>query len=279
MKTVILLGDGRKPRVRAALDDLEPWLAARAHVVRVDLAVEGDVEAGAADFAVSFGGDGTILGAARVLSRQGIPILGVNLGKFGFLAETTLAGARDAIKATLDGRSQVVERLMLSCVVSQEGRVVQETLGLNDAVLSRGALSRLISIRLNIDGEDVTTYRADGLIVSTPVGSTAHSLAAGGPILEPGVQALVLSPICPHTLSNRPLVVPRRSVIRLSVEEGAMNPSVTVDGQLYFMIGPEHTVTVRAADEPFRLVRVGGRSFYETLRTKLGWGGHPNYAG
>jgi NAD+ kinase len=166
---------------------------------------------------------------------------------------------------------------MIECAVREGDRTLHETLGLNDAVVCRGALSRLISIRLRINGEDVTTYRADGLIVSTPVGSTAHNLAAGGPIVEPSLRALIVAPICPHTLSNRPIVVGPDSSLELLCADPELEHALTVDGQVCWPLAERQSVVVRAARERLQLIRVSGRSFYETLRGKLGWGGQVNY--
>lgn len=277
MKRVIILGNQRKDKIREVLSDIEPWLRERAQVTVVDMGTETDLADVDADLAVVFGGDGAILWAARRLGARRIPIMGVNLGKFGFLAETSVSGAREGLQTALEGRGRIVDRMMLRCAVVRDGEVVHEVLGLNDAVISRGALSRLISVQTLINDEEMTTYRADGLIVSTPIGSTAHSLAAGGPIVEPEMHAFIISPICPHTLTNRPIVVSPRSTITLIAESSHLPPTVTVDGQIYYELPPDHHVVITAADISLKLLRVHERSFYETLRSKLGWGGHPNY--
>jgi len=279
MKKVIILGDQRKERVREAYGKLQPWLKERAEISLVDLAMEADLESIEADFAVVLGGDGAILWAARRLGLAKVPILGINSGKLGFLTETNLEGARSILKDAIEGKLEQVERMMLECSVLQNDEVLHSYLGLNDAVISRGALSRIISVTLTVDGEFLTVCRADGVIISTPVGSTAHNLAAGGPIVSPELSALIISPICPHTLSNRPIVVPPGSRIGVSVDSDLPVPSLTVDGQVYYELKPNHFVEVRAADVRLRLLKSRNSSFYETLRHKLGWGGHPNYAG
>ena len=230
MKRVMILGDQRKERVRDVFADLEPWLRKRADILLVDLGMEADLQETQADLAVVLGGDGAILWAARRLGHRQVPILGVNLGKFGFLAESTVATSREDLLMALEDRAPLMDRMMLECTINVNGEQRWHSFGLNDAVISRGALSRLISVTLSIDDEEITTYRADGLIIATPVGSTAHSLAAGGPIVEPEMRAFVVSPICPHTLSNRPLVVSPRSVITLSAASTHLAPTFTGDG-------------------------------------------------
>ena len=167
--------------------------------------------------------------------------------------------------------------MMLSCVLERDGREVLSTVALNEAALSRTALSRIITIDLHVDGELVTTYRADGLIVATPVGSTAHSLAAGGPIVHPEVDAIVVTPICPHTLSNRPLVLPGSLCVTLEAKQWAERPALTVDGQVNRELDQGDLVRVRRAEQPLKLVQTGRNVFFETLRTKLDWRGQPRY--
>ena len=204
-------------------------------------------------------------------------MLGVNAGRFGFLTETTLTNLDVTLENVLAGPLQIVERMMLRCELLREDEVILDSLGLNDAVVSRTALSRLITLDMDVDDERVTTYRADGIIVATPVGSTAHSLAAGGPILCPEMQALIVSPICPHTLSNRPLVLDADRCIVLTSHGGAEAPSLTVDGQVCRPVRSGDRVRITRAADPLLLVTTGRRSFFEILRTKLDWGGQPRY--
>ncbi len=277
MKNVVLVGNQAKESVHRAAERLEPWLARRAKV-RVDLDLDADLAADGADFAVVLGGDGTVLKASRKLAPQGIPLVGINVGTFGFLTEGPAEQAEAILEDVLAGRFTVADRMMLSCVVDRAGRKVMDTLGLNDAVLTRTALSRTIVIDFCVNDEPVTTYRADGLIVATPVGSTAHSLASGGPIVLHDLSALIVTPICPYTLSNRPLVLPSDWTISLSARDWAEPPGVTVDGQVMVELAEGDIVRVRKAPVVLKLVQTGRNSFFETLRNKLDWRGEPPYA-
>lgn len=275
MKNVLVLGNKAKAAALTACRELEPWLAERAEVT-VDFEMDAPLD-GRFDFAVVLGGDGSVLAAARHLAPAGVPLVGVNVGKFGFLTETTLENLHDVLELVLAGECSISERMMIRCVLERDGEEMLSAIGLNDAVLSRGALSRLITLDLEVDGEKVTTYRSDGIIVATPVGSTAHSLAAGGPLLCPDLQALIITPICPHTLSNRPLVLPGCSNLTLTVHGGAEAPALTVDGQVNQELLPGDRVHVRCADQPLRLITTGRHTFFDTLRNKLDWRGQPRY--
>jgi len=276
MKKVLILGNKQKPGVLKALEIIEPWLAGRAEV-RVDLDMEEPVEPGQVDFAVVLGGDGSMLRAARRVGCRGVPLLGINVGKFGFLTEGSVEEYEELLSRALDGRCESSDRMMLHCELERDGQVVLETVGLNDAVISRTALSRAITVDLRVDGAPVTTYRADGLIVATPVGSTAHSLAAGGPIISPHMEALLVTPICPHTLSNRPLVLPADLVLTIGAREAAEPPALTVDGQVSAAVLEGDVVRVGKADAPLQLLKAGRPDFFETLRNKLDWRGQPRY--
>jgi NAD+ kinase len=277
MKRLLILGSEEKAHVREAIDGIEPWLSQRAEVT-VDLGMKKAVGAEQYDLAVVFGGDGSVLRAARVMGRNQLPILGVNTGKFGFLTETTLEEAREVIEGVLGGNHRVSERMMLRCRLHRDGKCLVDSIAVNDSVLSRTAFSRLITVDLLVDGELVTTYRADGLIVSSPVGSTAHSLSAGGPIIYPEVKAFVVAPICPHTLTNRPLVLPSQVNIEIGVKEFAEQPALTIDGQLNRRLEASDRVEVEQAEECLKLIRTDRKSFFETLQNKLDWRGQPRYA-
>jgi NAD+ kinase len=279
MKKVIVLANGTKAHVRKAVDEVVPWLREKAQLVVVDLEEKVDVEQVSADLVIIFGGDGAILSAARRLGKNQIPAVGVNLGKFGFLAEFSVSELRQSLGRILAGDYHISSRMMLQCRVQRNAQVIQDSLALNDAVLSRGSLSRLIAIQLSIDSEPVTTYYGDGLIVSTPVGSTAHSLAAGGPILTHDMEALIITPICPHTLTNRPIVVAHSKQVEMEVVSESHGVALTVDGQLYTALKPGDRVHVQRSDLKFQLVQTQERTFFQTLREKLQWGGHPKYAG
>ena len=276
MKRVVIFANRNKEDVLEAVGEAEAWLKGRAEVV-VDHDVESDAEGVSGDFVAVFGGDGTVLQAARKFGRNGLPIIGINVGKFGFLTDATVGEARDVLADVLDGRFELRERMMLRCRLERGGRCMQDWLGLNDAVMSRTSLSRLITIDFLVDDKPVTTYRADGLIISTPVGSTAHSLAASGPILHPSMEAFVVTPICPHTLSNRPIVLPPESILEMRPRDYAENPALTVDGQLYSPLEEGDTVRIRRAEERLKLIHTGRRTFFETLSNKLDWSGQAPY--
>ena len=273
MKRVILTGNGSKPQIAAAVSELLPWIRERADVAVIDLAMDRDLSAVAADLAVVLGGDGAILSAARRLGCNQVPVVGVNLGKLGFLAELTPAQFREHFGAILNGQYRASPRMMLACALHRGGQRVAEHLALNDVVVSRGALSRLITFDLLVDGRHTTTYNGDGVVVSTPTGSTAHSLSAGGPVLDPRLEAMVITPLCPHTLTNRPVVLPASQEIELRAAVTPVDVGLTVDGQVYEEMFQGDRVVVRRAAATVQLVDLGLRTYYDTLREKLQWGG------
>jgi NAD+ kinase len=277
VKRILLTGDGRKPAIAAAVSELLPLLRERAEVVAVDLAMDRDLGAVDADLAVILGGDGAILSTARRLGRRQVPAIGINLGKFGFLAEVSPEEFREHFDDVLADRYRVSARMMLACRLLRGEQTRGEYLVLNDAVVSRGALSRLVTIGLLVDGQRVTTYNGDGVIVSSPTGSTAHSLSAGGPVLEPRVEAMVVTPICPHTLTNRPLVLSGTTTIELRAEWTPVDVGLTLDGQVYEELAEGDRVVIQRAPQAFQLIDLELRSYYDTLREKLNWGGSTNY--
>ena len=230
-----------------------------------------------ADMLVVFGGDGTILHAARQAAPEGIPILGVNLGGFGFLAEVQDRAVDDALLRVLAGDYRVDERMMLQgqvCRGSGAGeRVVREVLALNDVVVTKSGYARLLRIRTDINEDHLATHLADGLIVATPTGSTAYSLSAGGPILYPDLEAIVLTPICAHTLNARAVVLSADEAITIRVEPTGAPSVLTVDGQEGAPLEPDDVVRVARAPCRTRLVRLGRTGFSGLLRAKLSWGG------
>jgi len=275
---VLILADFKKPHVRETATLAERCLKGRAHLSRKDLTRRVENERVAATFGLVLGGDGAILAAARRVARAGVPLLGVNLGKLGFLAEIGPDALAPTLAALLRRLPKPVERMMLQAEVRRNGRLVRRCSAVNDVVVSREAWSRLIEMTLFIDGEKVNTFAADGLICSTPVGSTAHSLAAGGPIISPEADAIVVSPICPHTLSNRPLVVDASSRVALDVSSRSVAFAMTVDGQVLVKLRNGDRIRVRRNPWPLRLLKVSGRSFFQTLRTKLAWEGSVKHA-
>lgn len=274
---VILSGNGAKPQVAAVVAELLPWLRERVGLVAIDLGMETDLSGVEADLAVILGGDGAILSTARRLGDNQVPAIGVNLGKFGFLAEVLPEEFRERFDDILAGRFSISPRMMLRCVLHRGEETVAERLALNDVVVSRGALSRLVSFGLVVDGKRATTYNGDGVIVSTPTGSTAHSLSAGGPVVDPGLEAMVVTPICPHTLTNRPVVLPAGVAIELLAESTPVDVGLTTDGQVYDAIEPGDRIVIRRAAKAFQLIDLGLRTYYDTLREKLDWGGSTPY--
>jgi len=224
------------------------------------------------DALVVLGGDGTLLAASQVVDRP-LPILGVNFGSLGFLTEVTLAELYPTLESVLDGRYAYEERGMLRAVVRRDGQPDRSGDVLNDVVVTKAALSRIIELDVSVDGAFVSTFRADGLIVSSPTGSTAYNLAAGGPILHPALPAIVLTPICPHMLTNRPLVVSDGSSIQVRLRSASdAEVHLTLDGQRGFPLSRQDSVTVTRSPRTLRLVTAPGRDYFTVLRTKLKWG-------
>ena len=224
---------------------------------------------------IVFGGDGTILRAARAAAPQGIPILGVNLGGFGFLAEVAGREVPGALHRLLEGDYQVDERMMLRAVIARNGGTAREFLALNDVVVTKSGYARLLKLHTFVSGEHLATYMADGLIVATPTGSTAYSLSAGGPIVHPGVDGIVLTPIAAHTLNARAVVVSNRDAIAIRVDRvgtSSSPPILTIDGQEGFPLDPDDEVRVGESPHRARLIRLGRSGFYNLLRAKLMWG-------
>lgn len=229
------------------------------------------------DLIVVLGGDGTLLGMADRIADAGlsVPIIGVNFGGLGFLTEITLPELYGSLEAALAGTASLEERMMLRSVVRRGTEVKADRVVLNDVVVTKGALARIIDLSVWVGDQFVTRFKSDGLIVSSPTGSTAYNLAAGGPIVHPHVDAMVITPIAPHTLTNRPLVVPAGSDIRIQPSaNGAEAPEIfaSFDGQFSLPLGAEDVVTVARAARPLRLVRAATRSYFEVLREKLKWG-------
>jgi NAD+ kinase len=280
-----------KSNLRAAtthLVEIGEWLQARgltpvfetataALMAPGDRRVVADKAALAADvdMVVVLGGDGTLLGMADCIGEtgSGIPILGVNFGSLGFLTEVTLPELYRSLDAALTGRARVEERLMLRATTVRGGSPFAHSIALNDAVITKTARSRMIDLSVYVGEEFVTRVKADGLIIATPTGSTAYNLAAGGPIVQPSVDALLLTPIAPHTLTNRPIVIPSTSPVRVQPNmEERDEVFLTFDGQQGFQLLAGDEVTVRRADRPLRLIKPSSRSYFEVLRTKLKWG-------
>lgn len=230
------------------------------------------------DLAVVLGGDGAILRACRQMGKDQIPIVGVNLGRLGFLADLSPQEFQVCLPNLIAGEYRVVEHLMYRCVLKRKGTKDQIWLGLNEVTVLAGASMKMIDVNLSIDGELVTTYSGDGVIVSTPVGSTAHSLSAGGPILRQDLQAFVITPICPHALTMRPVVDSAQRRYSLQVPSIPAGVNLVMDGQIHIPLQSGDIIEVtNAAPIQFQRVQVPGHSYYGTLHRKLNWGGQPNY--
>ncbi len=282
MKRVGIIVKSESAEAQALLKDLLPWMRSRGKDPLLDAptaALVGETTsypkkdlATLADMLLVLGGDGTMLAAARLVEDRPIPILGVNAGGLGFLTAVTRDEAVTALERVFANSFSEEERLMLRARIVRHGEQVVAGSVLNDVVLSKGALPHMIQMEISINGQFVTGLRGDGLIISTPTGSTAYSMAAGGPILNPSVHALIITPISPHTLSNRPIVVPQDGqvkVVLVSKDEGA---TATLDGQVGIALRPRDTVEVRASENKIRLIRFPDRSYYDMLRMKLKWG-------
>ena len=271
---VLLLGSGGRDNVLAAAESLRPLIDKHVEVVLADFFFREELAGTIADFAIVLGGDGSILRAALQMRDNQIPILGVNLGKLGFLAGTGPDELERVLPEVTAGEVRIVEHLMFRCSVWRDGQVAAETLGLNEMAIFAGPPFSMLNADLYVDAELATTYACDGLIVSTPVGSTAHSLSAGGPILQKTLAAFVICPICPHTLTVRPVVDTADRVYEVVVPLPNEGTTVVVDGRPLWKLSASDRVRVERADPTFKLLECRGQSYYRTLRDKLGWAGN-----
>jgi NAD+ kinase len=270
-----------KTEAGALLEDLVPWLVAQGHVPVVTTEdqitppgceVVPEISMGdAVDLAVALGGDGTMLRAARLVSDQGKPVLGINLGQLGFLAGFAPNEAQEALAAALAGKLLTTKRMRLAVAFKRPNADPVVRYALNDAVLHQGAMARLVEIDAFVDGEFIASYRADGLIVSTPTGSTAYNMAAGGPIVVPGQDAMTLTPICAHALTNRPLVFGAGATIRLQLGADVRGVLITVDAQWGHSFLPGDIVEMTTAAKPLVMFK-SKQSFFDVMRDKLHWG-------
>jgi NAD+ kinase len=280
IRTVGLVAKYHEPKAAQMVRWLIPWLRKRGMKVCVET---GLLRRGArsctkkemaaeADLIISLGGDGTLLNIAPLVIRPEVPILGVNLGGLGFITEVAVGELESVLRKTLDGDYEVEKRMTLEVrVISKKGRTRKFRI-LNDAVIAKGARSRIIDLETYVGEDYLCTYRADGLIISTPTGSTAYSLAAAGPILEPTLGAIVLAPICPHTLTNRPIVVPSNAAIRVTLRSFGDTVFFSPDGQKGVRLNNGDKLEARDYGMPVSLIKLPSRSYYEILREKLKWG-------
>jgi NAD+ kinase len=282
LKKIGLILKKQDSRVQSIVDDIIPWLRSRGVEVLLDqhssthcpertcIAPPEELVRQVEMVAV-FGGDGTLLYAARLIGTSGVPIMGINLGSLGFLTEVKLEKMHEAFEGLISGQYQLEERVLLDVEVLRDGSVAGRYLALNDAVINKNALARIIDIEVSVNSQPVLLTRADGLIISTPTGSTAYSLAAGGPILYPKLDAFIIAPICPHTLTNRPLVIPDGESVGVWLRRGS-EVMLTVDGQVGMPLQPQDCLRIRRAQSTLKLALPFGNHFFELLREKLRWG-------
>ncbi len=273
----------QKPDAIAVVGELVEWCAQRNIELRATpevatqlrctpMQMEAGELAEAIDLLVVLGGDGTMLGASRLIGTRRIPVLGINFGYLGYLTEFTLEEMFAALEEIRAGNFLLEGRMLFDVSVIRDGKVVEVQRALNDAVINQGALAKMIELECYVNGDFVNRFRADGMIVSTPTGSTAYSLSAGGPIVFPSMSAIILTPICPHMLSNRPVVVPGEATVELTFRKADDGAMLTIDGQHGVALTPADRVRLQRSATSFEIVRPRQRNYFEVLRTKLKWG-------
>ncbi len=271
---VLLLGSGNRPHVLEEVARLRPVIDMHVDVAVADFQFQEDLSSIDADFAIVLGGDGAILRSARQMGSRQLPVLGVNLGKLGFLASIGPGELVQVLPEVAGGKCRIVEHLMFHSSVLRGEAVIAEQLGLNETVITAGPPYAMLTIDLYVDSKLATTYACDGLIISTPVGSTAYNLSAGGPILRQTLSAFAITPISPHTLTVRPVVDTADRVYEMAVPEPNEGTTVLVDGRRLAVLTGEDRVRVVRAEPRFSLIEVRGHNYYQTLRDKLGWAGN-----
>lgn len=280
MKKIGIIAKRGEPEAIKAVKDLLRWMKGNSFKFFIESEVAKALKIrgysrkeipSISDIIIVFGGDGTLLSVARLVGKLGVPILGVNLGGLGFITEISRDDIRKEINKVFSGNCSFEERIMLLADVYRKGRKIVRQNALNDVVLNKSALSRMFEFDISINDQYVSTFRADGLIVSTPTGSTAHSLSAGGPILYPTLESFLMTPICPHTLTSRPIVLPDTFVLEATVKSGD-NIYLTLDGQVGFPLKVRDRIRIRKADYKTKFLVLHDRDYFQILRTKLKWG-------
>jgi NAD+ kinase len=271
------------PAAQKAVIKLAAWLEARGKKIFIDnrtataIKMKGyepsEIPA-LVEMMIVLGGDGTLLSSARFAAhaRANVPIFGVNLGSLGFMAELSLDEMYGNLEKAIAGKLETEDRMMLTARVMRKGRRIAEYRLLNDAVINKGTLARMMDLRVSVNGGHLTTLRADGLIVATPTGSTAYSLSAGGPIVHPTIRCFLLTPICPHTLSDRPIALPDTVVVTACLTSPSKDVSLTLDGQTGCSLMPNDIVEIKKSRYAMKLIKHPTKSYYDILRTKLKWG-------
>ncbi|WP_197525056.1 NAD(+)/NADH kinase [Botrimarina hoheduenensis] len=275
MPRVILMYDGDRPALRERAEALRPTIEQVLPIAAIESNLEPPFEPRDAEIAIALGGDGTVLRSARLMGHDQLPLVGVNLGKLGFLAGINPEDLGTALPEIAARRFRLVDHLMIACSHVRSGKVLSTRLGLNEAAILAGEPFTMIEVDLRVDGDLAATYSSDGMLISTPVGSTAHNLATGGPILRKDLHALVVSAINPHTLTVRPVVDSADRVYELNVPQPNPGTRLMVDGQVVGALEPGDTVRVEKSPAVFQTVEVAGQTYYRTLRGKLGWGRRP----
>lgn len=281
MKRIGIICKAGRPEPLEILKELIPWLANKGIETILDTETASGINVNGypraempnkAEMMIVLGGDGTMLNVARLVSEKEIPILGINLGGLGFITEVQREDIYDGIEKTLEGKALIEERIMLTSHIHRHGEKIAEYTVLNDVVINKGALARIIDLETFINKSYVTTFKSDGLIVSTPTGSTAYSLSAGGPVLYPTLDCILLTPICPHTLTNRPIVLPDDVLIEIKLKSMSEDVFLTLDGQVGFSLKIDDIIEIRRSPYKTRLLIPFERDFFQILRTKLKWG-------
>lgn len=283
MKSVAIILNPEKEEAVKLACTIVPWL----HERGVSVVAERDAatamsspslsrdeeQLAKADFALVMGGDGTLLRASRMMAPAGVPMLAVRFGKFGFIMDTEPDAVFDALKSVLEGKYQADERMMISATVNRAGKRTHTAPALNDIVIAKGPLARMLRLRTHVSGQYISTYSADGLIIATPTGSTAYSLSAGGPLVTPDLKTIIITPICPHTLNARSLIISSKETVEIDVEsDPGDDVMLTVDGQLGIPLEPGDRVSIHESKSRACLISAGGPTFYGKLQSRLRWG-------
>ena len=267
VRTAVIMTKPNQPQAAKVAEGILAWFKDRKIEASADPAI-----AGRADLAVVVGGDGTLLTAARMLGDRQIPVLAVNHGSLGFLTAVTLDELYPALERVMAGEFVSDFRMMMEVSVIRGAELVTRYRALNDAVINKGTLARIIELEARVDGQHVSSFRSDGLIIATPTGSTAYNLSAGGPIIFPSMEAMVVTPICSHTLTNRPLVLPPGVKIEVTLRSAQDEVYVTVDGQVGLPIHVDDRLRIEKSDVEVQLVAPAGKNYFDVLRGKLKWG-------
>ena len=275
---LVLFGDGRKDNVEQCIDRFLAFVGDRCETaVRCGIEDCQQDLLETADFAVVFGGDGTIISSAKQLSQSRVPVIGVNLGKLGFLAEFSIDELEQSFDDIIAGKTSIEHRMMLCCNLYHDEKLTFTSKAVNDVFITAGPPYRMIELGLSVDRQPLASCVSDGLIVSTPTGSTAYNLSAGGPILSAKLQAMVITPICPHSLSFRPIVISAASIVEVEPLELNKGTTISIDGQISKPLSTDSKLVVKRDEDPFLVVNNPRRSSWDTLAAKLGWAEKPKY--